>query len=643
MKLNKLITLITVAMLLCASAFGAVAVKDIGNGEVEITFTMKDDSVSELAVIGSFNDWTEPGDAMTKNANGEWEYVLKAYADDEITYKFFHSGNYIFDFRAPDKIDDGFGGNNGFIAVADLLADAGTPAPSTQTADATTGAQPPARSKFDFSTTTVIESDTRFDTDDGEFKPLVSNIDAKSIWKFEGDAVTGMPVFVELELFNASQTLWEDAIVKAEDGIKKFAGGMLFNPIHYFGGDSWTKFNAVEFGFDTKYVGFRTGIGSAKLPEVTSAIWKTIDKDASDGYTMFSNGWGVQTFGDFSVDAGLVLNKSLNSFYGLNTWARLGYTDYDLFVQYNMKSGTTTELKDIFKDIPRQEIIIGATAQVADFAIALDTLVFSYKKTINSTIDMKDRLAAQLNADYANEELGLEAGVYVKYRGYATKMEYSGIDDEILAVDISNKIGAIGIGANAAYMIDIVTPSLEVDVTMANKDFADNNTAIAFKPACLVSLDDILGTASSADVYAKLSYDTKPATDASGFNFNQVGLMFNYDFITAHAAMNYAKTEQFTTLVAEAEVIQNLKVQAGLGLRTAETAPANPFGFNIGVGYVLPAPAAKEPAVYAQFVFNMDPYDEYSSGYNLDGYSLDGGATKSDGETALKLGIKWDF
>ncbi|HTH14374.1 MAG TPA: glycogen-binding domain-containing protein, partial [Spirochaetia bacterium] len=118
MKLKKLF-LLAAAFLMGSAAFAEIALKDAGNGQVTITFTYQDDKASEMDVIGSFDNWTAPGEAMTKNPAGLWEKAITAASTDEITYKFYSKGTWITDEKAPDLKDDGYGGHNGLIVVAD--------------------------------------------------------------------------------------------------------------------------------------------------------------------------------------------------------------------------------------------------------------------------------------------------------------------------------------------------------------------------------------------------------------------------------------------------------------------------------------------------------------------------------------------
>ena len=75
-----------------------------------------------MAVIGDFCGWVEPGVPMAKNADGKWEVAVKSTMDGVLKYKFWYKGTYIYDFKSPDKIDDGFGAYNGLVEVASVLA-----------------------------------------------------------------------------------------------------------------------------------------------------------------------------------------------------------------------------------------------------------------------------------------------------------------------------------------------------------------------------------------------------------------------------------------------------------------------------------------------------------------------------------------
>ena len=165
-----------------------------------------------MSLIGDFCGWVEPGTPMAKNADGKWEVTLKSTMDGVIKYKFWYKGTYIYDFKAPDKIDDGFGGNNGLIEVskalakqkAKELADSGDAAGAAALL-ASSGA---GDSGLKFATWSMLGLQTKFDTVDTkangsgqviEDAGLDSvGIGLKSYWKVSGNAVPNMPVYLEV-------------------------------------------------------------------------------------------------------------------------------------------------------------------------------------------------------------------------------------------------------------------------------------------------------------------------------------------------------------------------------------------------------------------------------------------------------------
>lgn len=81
----------------------------------------------------------------------------------------------------------------------------------------------------------------------------------------------------------------------------------------------------------------------------------------------------------------------------------------------------------------------------------------------------------------------------------------------------------------------------------------------------------------------------------------------------------------------------------------------NPFAFAVGVSKKFVA--LKKPTVYAQFVYNMDPFKHFGDGQdqlNLNRSNVNGSCAKEadgdidpvdwyDGRAAMRVGIRWDI
>ena len=89
--------------------------------------------------------------------------------------------------------------------------------------------------------------------------------------------------------------------------------------------------------------------------------------------------------------------------------------------------------------------------------------------------------------------------------------------------------------------------------------------------------------------------------------------------------------------------------------KIADEGVNNPFAFAVGVAKRFKA--MKKPTVYAQFVYNMDPFKHFGDGQdqlNLDRANVKGSVEKEgagnidavnwyDGRAAVRVGVRWDI
>jgi hypothetical protein len=120
----------------------------------------------------------------------------------------------------------------------------------------------------------------------------------------------------------------------------------------------------------------------------------------------------------------------------------------------------------------------------------------------------------------------------------------------------------------------------------------------------------------------------------------------------------------FNTLVGKVSLKDDWTVNAAIGIKTENTLSAdnpfnadanNPFAFAVGVSKQFKA--MKKPTVYAQFVYNMDPFKHFGDGQdalNMDRSNVKGSWQKEgqgdidpvdwyDGRAAMRVGIRWDI
>ena len=119
--MKKLFAFISVFLILsAANLFADVSVKKLSDGNVEVTFFYGNPRASEVVIAGDFTNWQNGALPMTKTDKG-WTFTKVVPAGTIMKYKFISDGNWTADIKAPDTIDDGFGGLNGLVDV-DALA-----------------------------------------------------------------------------------------------------------------------------------------------------------------------------------------------------------------------------------------------------------------------------------------------------------------------------------------------------------------------------------------------------------------------------------------------------------------------------------------------------------------------------------------
>ena len=178
----------------------------------------------------------------------------------------------------------------------------------------------------------------------------------------------------------------------------------------------------------------------------------------------------------------------------------------------------------------------------------------------------------------------------------------------------------------------------------------------------------------------KAEYDAdesnKYGCSDSAFKLNVAGLKFNMKpedndllkNIDVFYGFDLSNSNRwFNTLVGQVEFPEELKATLAVGIKTenalskssdektATMDANNPFAFALGVSKKFQN--FKKPTVYAQFVYNMDPFKHFGDGQdslNLDRSNVNGSWEKEgkgsidavdwyDGSAAVRCGIRWDI
>jgi len=694
--MKKVFAFISILAVACAAMFAEVTAKKLADGKVEATFFYGNPRATEVLLAGSFTDWQNGALPMEKGDKG---FTLTKVFDAGTTvkYKFISDGNWTTDLKAPDFIDDGFGGKNSCADLDELAggADAGA-APKS-------GLKFQTWSNFGFQDkfATTKFSGKEYESD---FDETNAGINLKSYWKFGGDVVPHVPVYVEIAFAenDSFNNLYNKGSVDWDDGLKNWATDMLFDTIYALDAnaavDTTNKDNQkktylghFKTGVTTGWVDFTAGYGYAKLTPHYNANWNTLDQDWEAGYqhaggfnqfatgALFKEWFSNKTDGNVELEVILAPNRSVDR--AGNQYGFYGIVDATLFskhyvdFQYNAAYGNTYDTLD--ENTWTADYIFGYKGTFGPAMVKANFLVNDYHKV--DVDDKQDLTALNVNATYSTDFITANLGY--RYRGYNAWMMYveEGADDHDHITDQLGDPNTQRIfGDVSVNVTDSVNVGLNMYADMTfNKDsasiFANEDTVkLVPRARATVKLSDTM----TIDGYGEINYVTKDedrflqGDKVNALIFTQGGLHFNakldgavksvdviygYDGTNDGAAYGNANIGQEIAahnLLCTVEVPYGINVQAGMGLRTAydtdvellKDTGINPFGFSLGAFKQI---CKKYNTILcAQFCYNFDPYNDFGDGwskYKLDGYRLDRDQNYFSNASAVRVGLQFDF
>ncbi|MBR0100680.1 MAG: isoamylase early set domain-containing protein [Treponema sp.] len=562
--MKKFIAAITTFIAASSLAMADVSAKKGDDGQVELTFSYTDSSAKQVYLVGDFNGWNMESDPMTKDGD-KWSLMLKVPADSSVTYKFVADGNWIFDTRAPDSSDDGFGGSNGVVNVTQEGKIA-APLPKVK----------PRVQQIEFHTWTNIGFQNEWSTtelEDGEhkkqFKEEAAGLGFKSYWKFTGNATPNIPLFIELATAeNETFTnLYQRDILTWGDGFRDLRLG-LFNPITYANDptsanqDDDSKelsyLGHLKFGISFPWIQYTMGWKYAGLPGHTNVNWTTVDPEWEAGYeakggfghletgSRFMEFISSATGGAVKVSAAVAPNRTADRKghrYGLYSWISTTLFNNHYFdFQYNGAYGLTNERA--FDDIVETDLIAGYKGSFGPFTLKANGLVDFYGNSRSLTDSEKvvryvpdspdvkgiewkpenklDNLAANANITFDWAPVHLLLGY--RFRGYQAHMLYvkESYKEDEQENQLSRQLGPVNTQRFFADIGYSVSPSLSLGVVPyiqknltkeeGHSFYKDvDNTEIVVRPRFFLDLSNHLGSKTSVDGYIEGSYMTKDA------------------------------------------------------------------------------------------------------------------------------------
>lgn len=695
--MKKLFAFISILAVCSAAMFADLSAKKLADGSVEVTFFYGNPRASEVLVAGDFTNWQAGALPMTKGDNG-FTLVKTFPAGTTVKYKFISDGNWTTDLKAPDFVDDGFGGKN---SMADLDGLAG-------------GATGP-KAGLKFLTWSMLGAQAKFQTDEDTAQEidegLVSaGINLKSYMKVTGTALPNTPIFLEVAVAEQDtfENLYNQDVTEWDDGLQNFFSGLVFAPVYTLNGEkkAGTYLGHFKFGFDSKFVSWTTGYKYAKLPPHSINDWTTVDKEWEAGYeeiggfNYFELGPALQNLGPVQLKAAFAPNKSADrkggqyGFFGwVNVWAgNMVNVDF----QYNTALGKTFDT--IFGHCYEQDFIVGYKGIFGPLTFKASYLANIYgdgdlsridgvtymSKFIPASSDVGEvesdedgltNMAFKTSLQYKNDDLGLDVTVGFRFRGKQAGMMYveEGADDHTNVSDNLGDLNHSRVWLSGTYAVnDWLAVGLGVKATATlDKDqespFKNEDTVKwGFLPSVAVDLDALAYIPAKVSAYADMSYVTEEEDEkaqgfgTSQFYINAIGVTYDHNFdtnIVKNTKVQYCLDNtdadyMFNTVLSTTNLCNDYGVQLGFGIRTLnpdseKDDPNNPFGFYVGGFKKLPVLA--KPTAYVQFMYAMDPYQKFGDGPTAYRMSADYENATKDGVTdymdnyAVRLGLQWDL
>ena len=689
---------------------------------------------------------------------------------DELRYKFISDGNWTTDLKAPAFVDDGFGGKNSHVVIADMLGGDDNGA---------------AKAKINFVSWSMFGVQGNYitqSTNDASKKGFDLDsvtLGAKSYNKFVGNFLPNCPVYIEIAL---AETDLEDysgegkvrqiykknvdgtEAISWADGLKGLVNGLIAEPVSYLarttdnkGGPAGPGTNPflghLKFGFNTPYINFMTGFNYAK-PDVRDAItWTTICSGWDAGYEHVG-GFNQFSLGNKAVaaleeatgvtfDIGFAPNKTADrkgKKYGYWGWVDAKFNDWVIDFQSNgMYDGL------MFDKPVEHDFILGAknkfNTDAGQLSVALQGLIATHQMSTADILaagasSMPDYFGYSTDVWYrstefnglqnmaVNARVGFKADTWnvnaeYRMRGMQASMLYLRENHDDGTFDLSSTLGVlnsqrialdasvtpmealnINLGVTAEMPLSEIKAGDEAyDVWNSqlqgwwvSRRFIDEDCPIfnrkggvelTFKPAVTYTMDvDSMTFGAYADMNLA-AYQWSDGIDAaeankyacsdSPFRVKVLGASFSMKpeysdlikGINVYLGQDMSDTDRmFTTAIGKLSLKDDWTINAAVGFKYENTLAANnafnadtnnPFAFAVGASKQFKA--MKKPTVYAQFVYNMDPFKHFGDGQdalNLNRSNVNGSWEKEsagkidavdwyEGRAAMRVGIRWDI
>lgn len=694
--MKKALLIVTALLLAAIPVFAQSTVSLELPDELELVFRYENADAESVNIAGGFQGWDQEATPMEEVEEGVWEYRLAVSKSDNLTFKYVVDGEYLSSMEglAPATTEDGFGGKNGVVAVAELAAAGGEEDDVFRTS-LTFGTFTQLYSKTNFLTTSIAPGE------DGEymrgFETSNSDIVGKSYWKLTAGILPGIDTFLELKVFDGSIRVYEqaadatadpenqvDRIVTAADGLENVASA-LFSPFYSIGGDSRPEIGHFKAGLATGVVELSTGYNFAKSDESSRArIWQTFanDRDANDGYLEITNGEKIQTLGtDVGLDAMIGLTKRAGG-HGIYSWVDVMLNDLTATVFYNSLANRLDDNQLRYYGFDAMHTIgLGtdiAIADLMDISVEAMTTLDPVK-----AYDPAEAIAAGFDGSLGLGDI-FNTGFYARWAGSDVTTIFGDDNEGTTGAKLAKGVFLAGISPSTKP-IDLLKVGVNYDfrtnhlfdgdALITNEWYSDSltaNTVHNLYPYIDLYLGSVLPVTIDVSGYSAMTLTTGP----SDFSVRAAGgsvalkeivpvlanVKLGYDYYKSNDDWGqiYGKVEltelaegldyinvdlaylnENIVTVAHVGLAEKVKVDTSVVVRLAD-GETSPFGVALGGELTLPE-NWRGATTFLRMGYDLAPYsgDDATADVSFDGNYPD--SLGGQGEAFLSFGIGWDF
>ena len=579
--MKKLFAFISGSLLISAAVFADVTVKKVDGGKLEATFFYGNPRASEVLLAADFTGFADGAIPMTKTDKG-FTYTKLFDAGTSVKYKFIVDGNWTEDIKAPDRVDDGFGGKNG-LADLEMLAGGSSDMMMEEAPKIVFG----TFTNFGFQQKwTLAEKKDEKDKNskfENKFTSETAGLNLKSYLKFTGKLIPHVPVFMEIALAekDSFKNIYERGkLDNPGKGIQRLFVDNIYDPIDYYSSDGSVEpfpyLGAFKTGVETKYVEWETGFKNAKLPSHTNVNWTTVDGDweagylKAGGYNHFKTGsafneWLARvTDGNLQMDIALAPNRTADR--AGKQYGFFGYVDAtivrDHYIDFQYNTALGHDYDKLFDTIYEQDFIVGYRGKYGPVKLQTNALFNLYGSKKSDSIGYKlaynpassdvgytnenpknkiDNAAMNANVTYANDMMSVMLGY--RFRGAQANMMYveQGSDDNSHISDQLGKPNSQRIFAKASVTpIAPLTVELKpwVQMNLTKEDSATgayaykknkDNVELSIAPKVIYKISDMMTVDGGFTVRYNSTSEHKYefGKDKSSAKLHNAGVHFN--------------------------------------------------------------------------------------------------------------------